>query len=90
METFNIFSPLVMLLLGLGDMAKNIITITFFISVDIDYYHETRRLIMCGIMGCVVQYVELVGYLGCDVKTTGLQLHLVFLRDISHHIFWEI
>ena len=51
---------------------------------------ETRQLIMCGITGCVLQFVELVGYLGCDVKKTGLQLHLVFLRDVSHHIFWEI
>ena len=45
---------------------------------------------MCGIMGCVLEFVELVGYLGCDVKKTGLKLHLVFIRDISHHIFWEI
>ena len=45
---------------------------------------------MCGIMGCVVQFVELVGYLGCDVKKMGLQLHLVFPRGISHRIFWEI
>ena len=45
---------------------------------------------MCGIMGCVLQFVELVGYLGCDVKKTGLQLHLVFLTDISHRHFWEI
>ena len=75
-------------------MAKNVIRITFFISVDIDNYvkslflsylesdfcsrvkvEETRRLIMCVLMGCVLQFVELVGYLGCDVKKTGLQLH---------------
>ena len=51
---------------------------------------ETRQLIMCGIMGCVLQFVELVGYLGCDVKKTGLGLHFVLPRDISHYIFWEI
>ncbi len=30
--------------LGLGDMAKKIITIIFFISVDIDNYHDKCQI----------------------------------------------
>ena len=31
---------------GLGDMVKNVITITFFISVDIDNYHDECQIII--------------------------------------------
>ncbi len=34
------YFALIALCLGLGDMAKKIITIIFFISVDIDNYHD--------------------------------------------------
>ena len=71
------------------------IIISFIFKVRFLFLSESRRnqtvnYSMCGIMGFVAQFVILVGYLGCDVKKIGLQLHLVFLRDISHHIFWEI
>lgn len=32
--------------LGLGDTAKNIITIKIFTSVDIDNYHDKRQIII--------------------------------------------
>ncbi len=35
---------LVTIQVGLGDMAKKIITIIFFISVDIDNYHDKCHL----------------------------------------------
>ncbi len=31
---------------GLGDMAQNIITIIFFISVDIDNYHDKCQILV--------------------------------------------
>ena len=46
---------MIVFMLGLGDMVK--------VKAE-----ETRWLIMCGIMDCVVKFVELVGYLGYDVK----------------------
>ena len=36
-------------------------------------------------MGCVLQFVELVGYLWCDVKKTGLQSHLVPYTYFTSH-----
>ena len=46
---------------------------------------ETRQLTMCGIMGCVLHFVELVGYLGCDVKKTGCTHH-TFLGNLSVNV----
>ena len=44
---------------------------------------------MCVIMGCVLQFVELVGYFECDVKKTGLQLHLHITLTFSGKFEWE-